>query len=143
MISGFRCLGLVLGLSACGTAGPRGNATLDASEAREAACAVLAPPLPEWPDTISADSRCDMVLVARRELARMPDAEPHIAPGDTARIESVSVFDMDQVDGMTGKVTLLRHAEVDIPGRPRLFAVSVDRSSGLVHHVGIVHRGGF
>lgn len=80
-----------------------------------------------------------MFLLARRELARMPDAEPHLAPGDTARIVGAQVFDMDMVDGVTGAVTSQRHIEVDVRGRPRLFTLTLDRRTGAVQ-VGVVHR---
>jgi hypothetical protein len=72
----------------------------------------------------------------------MPVAEPHIAPEDTARIESGHVYDLDMEDPESGLVTRQRHIEVEIQGRPRLFAVTVDRGTGAVHS-GIVHRGGF
>lgn len=98
------------------------------------------PPIRLPGDTLSPESRCAAVRTAWGELRRAPAAEPHVAPGDTARIGSVRVFDIDQEDGYTGVVTPLRQVELDIRSRPRLFAVAIDRRTGKVVGSGIVHR---
>lgn len=82
-----------------------------------------------------------MLLLARRELARMPDAEPHLAPSDTARIVGAQVYDLDIKNAITGAVTPMRQIEVDIEGRPQLFTVTLNRRTGEVD-IGVVHRGG-
>ncbi|HEX8432991.1 MAG TPA: hypothetical protein VF625_17020 [Longimicrobium sp.] len=97
------------------------------------------PPIGLPADTFSPESRCAALRTAWGELRRAPDAEPHIAPGDTARIESARVFDIDQEDGITGVVTPLRQVELDIRSRPRLFVVAINRRTGAVRW-GIVHR---
>lgn len=104
-------------------------------------CDIPTSPVIELPgDTLSPESRCAAVRTAWGELRRAQAAEPHVAPGDTARIESVRVFDIDQQDGYTGAVTPLRQVELDIRSRRRLFGVAIDRRTGKVVGSGIVHR---
>ncbi len=70
----------------------------------------------------------------------MPDSEPDIAPGDTARIASARVVDIDQIEGEAGRVTRIRFVELDIRGRSRLFIVTIDRGTGKVLQASLVHR---
>lgn len=92
-------------------------------------------------DTISPASRCAMIRLAIRELAKMPSAEPHIAPGDTARITGADVWDLSIRNLATGAEERWRQVELDLRARPRLFVVSINRDTDDIR-TGFVHRGG-
>ncbi len=89
---------------------------------------------------LSATEQCAMVSAVKQRIAVMPDAPPHVAPGDTASIVYVSVIGMTQHFTDTGQTDSIWQLNADVPGRPRLFAVSINQSTGEVSELTVVHR---
>ena len=104
-------------------------------------CALPLGPPSNWPgDTISPDSRCAMLRLARAQLAALPEgAAETLSPADTARITGADVYDVLEQDGTTGRKTPWRHIEVDITGQRRRFVVRRNQRTGAVE-AGQVHR---
>ncbi len=89
---------------------------------------------------LSATEQCAMVWAVKRRIAMMPDAPPHVAPGDTASIAYVSIIGMTAHSTDTGQTDSIWQLNADVPGRPRRFAVSIDQSTGEVSELTVVHR---
>lgn len=109
---------------------------------RPAGYRVLAPP------TWSAPHACAIAARAVQLLAAAAPGEPHLAPGDTARIRAVSVFRIQTCEisldspAVPGRVTpVWYNIAIDVPQRPRWIAMAIDGSTLQADGgVGVVHK---
>jgi hypothetical protein len=129
------------GISACRPAPERVRPALEAL-VEKSGCPGPTPKivLYDGAKDLSATEQCAMVWAMKQKIAAMPDAPPHVAPGDTASVAYVSIFGMIEHYPDTGQIDSTWQLNADVPGRPRRFAVSIDRSTGKVSELSVVHR---
>jgi hypothetical protein len=91
--------------------------------------------------------QCGLATAALRRLAREPAMEPRHAPGDTARVDTITILFqawplLDTAGKEAGVTDSVIQVQLDIRGRPRYFITyySVGSIQSLHEQFGLIHR---